>query len=906
MDLKREISAEFWKKLAEVLEVETAALRAVAEVESRGSGFLPPPAIRPKVLFEGHAFHKLTGGRYHAEHPNLSYPKWDRRQYAGSLEGEWKRLDQACLLDRAAALQSASWGMFQIMGFNYSYAGYLDVEAFVADQHAGAEEQARAFARFISRPPFLKALRKLQWPEFARAYNGPGYAQNKYDTKMAAAYARHNAATPAAAAKAGKTTRTTKATKARGKAAPESLLPPGRASFAITLSTRRRNPRRRNVRPDPVDLRDWAYQPTVAISPRDWIMPNDPCTTKAQGDTNACTGFALSTAIEYLLDRGGRPVEAISGYMLYDMARRYDEWANDDGDSGSSLRGVLKGWSRHGASASRLWVNLAMPPAPRLTKRDLDRLDRMVSADRLDRLKLDQLDEDWWLDAVKRPMGAYYRISPESIRDMHIALAETGVLVASAFTHSGWDLLLNDTAAPGPTDPSQLPLIECKSGARDQGHAFAIVGYTRTGFIVQNSWGPKWGRGGFAVLRYQDWLENAMDCWVVQLGVVTAEHDDVARAPSLRYERIEGREGGDRAGDTAGRVVLSSDVTLADHEIDPFVINMENEGKLSHRGRFRTNPEDLELLLDRHLTVAQRLWNPADGTIDVAIYAHGGLTNEEAAAKTARTWIPYMYSRHVFPIFLMWETGGLKTITNVFEDAVRGEADRAGGERWDRFKQRFVEWRDERMEGLARQPGKKLWKQMTQNANALSGKRNAGIIQLFELFRTRSAQLPPIRLHLIGHSAGAIVHTYLAERALANELDLRTMCLLAPAVRLDLFDEKVGPAIAEGELRVMIANLTDAAERADDTCRPYGHSLLYLVSRAFEDNEETALLGMEKHLVPALVTHPWGERVSQLPSPGCIRREGSKATRAVTHGGVDDDEAIREAVMDFIKLPAGA
>lgn len=893
MDLKREISADFWKKLAEVLEVEVAALRAVAEIESRGSGFLPAPAIRPKVLFEGHAFHKLTGGRYEREHPNLSYPKWDRRQYAGSLEGEWKRLDQACLLDRTAALQSASWGMFQIMGFNYSYAGYLDVEAFVADQHAGAEEQARAFARFISRPPFLKVLRKLQWAEFARAYNGPDYRQNKYDTMLAAAYARHKAAAPAATGKAAKAT---KQRKGRGKSRTGSLLPPGRASFAATQSTRRRNPRRRNVRPDPVDLRDWVYQPTVAIAPRDWIMPNDPCVTKAQGDTNACTGFALATAIEYLLDRGGRPVEGISGYMLYDMARRYDEWANDNGDSGSSLRGVLKGWSRHGASSSRLWDKLSMPPAPRLTKRDLERLDTMGSVDKLDRLKLDELDEDWWLDAVKRPMGAYYRISPENIRDMHIALAETGVLVASAFTHSGWDLLLNEKAVPGPTDPSQLSLIKYQSGARDQGHAFAIVGYNRDGFIVQNSWGPKWGRGGFAVLRYQDWLENAMDCWVVQLGVVTAEHDDVARAPSLRYQRDKG--------EAVGRVVLSSDVTLADHEIDPFVINMENEGKLSHRGRFRTNPEDLELLLDRHLSVAHRLWKPADAVIDVAIYAHGGLTDEEAAAKTARVWIPCMYSRQIFPIFLMWETGGLKTITNIFEDAVTGEADRAGGERWDRFKQRFVEWKDERMEGLARQPGSKLWKQMTQNANALSGKRNAGIIQLFELFRVRAAQLPAIRLHLIGHSAGAIVHTYLAERALAHGLDLRTMSLLAPAVRLDLFDEKVGPAITAGNLRLMIANLTDAAERADDTCRPYGHSLLYLVSRAFEDNEETALLGMEKHLVPALVTRPWGARVTQLPSPGCIRREGSKATRAITHGGVDDDEAVREAVIDFIKQPA--
>lgn len=890
MELKREVSPTFWKRLAEVLEVETAALRAVADVESRGAGFLQHPDNRPKVLFEGHAFHKLTGGRYDIAHPKLSYPRWDRRMYSGSLAGEWKRLDEACLLDRAAALQSASWGMFQLMGFNYSYAGYLDVEAFVADQYPGAEDQARAFARFISRPPFLGALRKKDWAVFARTYNGPGYRQNRYDTKLATAYAHFlREETPVAARG------TSAKAKARGKGKAAEALPPGRESFAIADTTRRRNPRRRNVRPDPVDLRDWMYQPNVAIAPRDWVMPNDPRPTKQQGTTNACTGFALATSIEYLLDRGGRPVESISGYMLYDMARRYDEWATDKSeDTGSSLRGVLKGWSRHGAGAARLWTNLKMPPAPRLTKKDLEKLDKLNSMDKLDRLELDDLAEDWWLDAVKRPMGAYYRIAPENIRDMHIALAETGVLVASAFTHSGWDLLLNGGGpSPAPTDIRQLDIIKFQEGAHDQGHAFAIVGYTRDGFIIQNSWGQGWGRGGFAVLRYQDWLKNAMDCWVVQLGVVTAEHDDVAKAPSLRYEKS--------AGEPVGRVLISSDTTLADHEIDPFVINMENEGKLSHRGRFRTNQEDLALLFDRHFPVARKLWNADGNGIDLAIYAHGGLTDENAAAATARVWIPFLYSRQIFPIFLMWETGALKTITNIFEDAVSGDGAVAGGERWDRFKQRFVEWKDERLEGLSRLPGSKLWGQMKQNANALSGKRNSGVIQLLDMLVERMPSLPEIRLHLIGHSAGAIVHSYLAPRALDYGLDLRTINLLAPAVRMDLFNEKVGPGIAKGNIRVLISNLTDAAERADDTCRPYGHSLLYLVSRAFEDHEETPLLGMEKHLVPALVTHPWGSAVTQLPSPGRIRQEGSKATRSVTHGGMDNDEAIRDAVAEFIK-----
>src|SRR3546814_2946619 len=131
---------------------------------------------------------------------------------------------------------------------------------------------------------------------------------------------------------------------ARGKRAKPakdvSELPPGRESFAPVQATRRSNPRRRNVRPDPIDLRDWMYQPSIAVAPRDWMLPNDPRRTKHQHRTNACTGFALSTAIKYLLDRGQRPCEPISGYMLYSMARRYAEWAEDDDvDSGSSLRG---------------------------------------------------------------------------------------------------------------------------------------------------------------------------------------------------------------------------------------------------------------------------------------------------------------------------------------------------------------------------------------------------------------------------------------------------------------------------------------------------------------------------------------------------------------------------------------
>src|SRR6478609_604380 len=163
--MEREVTPDAWASLSKMLDVEQAVLRAVADVESSGSGFLPAPSVLPKILFEGHAFHRLTGGRFSEARPNISYPKWDRRKYKDAA-GEWKRLEEAMSLDRTAALQSASWGMFQIMGFNYAYCGYQDVEAFVADQYQGADAQLTAFAKFIARPQYLRALRNADWATF--------------------------------------------------------------------------------------------------------------------------------------------------------------------------------------------------------------------------------------------------------------------------------------------------------------------------------------------------------------------------------------------------------------------------------------------------------------------------------------------------------------------------------------------------------------------------------------------------------------------------------------------------------------------------------------------------------------------------------------------------------------------
>ena len=180
------LAAADFERAARAIGCAVAAVRAVCDVES-GGGFLPDG--RPRILFERHVFSRQTGRRFDAVHPNLS-----NRSPGGYRGGaaEYARLHAAIALDRAAALQSASWGAFQIMGFNHKAAGFADVEAFVAAMVSGSGAQLDAFVRFLQSAGLADELVRRDWPAFARGYNGPDHAKNRYATRLAAAYARHD------------------------------------------------------------------------------------------------------------------------------------------------------------------------------------------------------------------------------------------------------------------------------------------------------------------------------------------------------------------------------------------------------------------------------------------------------------------------------------------------------------------------------------------------------------------------------------------------------------------------------------------------------------------------------------------------------------------------------------------
>lgn len=177
-----------FQRAAKRLNCPIAAIRAVDQVEAQGAGFLP--SGEPKVLFEAHVFDRLTGGKYRKSHPNLSSKKWDRSLYGAAGLNQHRRLQAAVSLDRDAALQSASYGRYQILGENWRTCGYPSLHAFINAMYRSEGDHLDAFVAYVLKRGLDDELQRQDWAGFARGFNGPGYAANRYDTKMASAYAR--------------------------------------------------------------------------------------------------------------------------------------------------------------------------------------------------------------------------------------------------------------------------------------------------------------------------------------------------------------------------------------------------------------------------------------------------------------------------------------------------------------------------------------------------------------------------------------------------------------------------------------------------------------------------------------------------------------------------------------------
>ena len=178
--MTRPITTADRQRAARRLGVTEDHVQALLQIEARGRGFLRARDL-PVILFEGHVFYRETNGA----HPqsDINYRRWTKQHYKGGI-GEYDRLHRAYQLDRKAALRSASYGLWQIMGFNHEAAGYSTVEGFVNAMGIDEATQLDAGVSFILSNPRMAEAFRSESEQFFRLYNGRSYKKNAYDTRF--------------------------------------------------------------------------------------------------------------------------------------------------------------------------------------------------------------------------------------------------------------------------------------------------------------------------------------------------------------------------------------------------------------------------------------------------------------------------------------------------------------------------------------------------------------------------------------------------------------------------------------------------------------------------------------------------------------------------------------------------
>jgi pimeloyl-ACP methyl ester carboxylesterase len=621
-----------------------------------------------------------------------------------------------------------------------------------------------------------------------------------------------------------------------------------------------------DARRDRLDLRDRQYQPPLASLP-DQFPDNDALKTylgayaKAdlildQGREGACTGFGLACVINYLMwIKAGCPREfkKASARMLYHLARMYDEWPGEDYD-GSSCRGALKGWHKHGVCSEGHWpyrnekgIVAFVPPSG-----------------------------NWAEDAVSRTLGVYYRIDKNSVVDIQAAINEIGAVYVSSDVHKGW--FLDRVEAAMSFD--KLPVIRRPKNAKaDGGHAFALVGYSKTGFIIQNSWGAHWGLGGFAILPYEDWVDFGFDAWAAALGVARDAKREItpAKPASKVFLRHDARAEVKRAvGVTVGRAA-GAEKRLSQEDAYRRTLVFGNDGFVERRIVEHENADatvhELGCAIPAKWFGARR----GDGRDRLVVYAHGGLNSESASLARIRALGSCFEANGVYPLFLTWKTGVKETIANLIEDKLADLVRPAGGPReWlESIKDSVIEAKDRALEAAARQIlVRAIWEQMKQNAAAaaLTGRGGQKLAEaLGELAAQRGDKL---EIHLVGHSAGAIILGHLLAQMPGQ---VASCTLYAPACTVDFANKHYAASVEGGKLngrKFRIHVLSDERE-CEDGVGPYGKSLLYMVSRALEPVHKTPILGLARCFDPRFNnTQQWNAEHDVL------RQEATAALKA--------------------------
>jgi len=607
-------------------------------------------------------------------------------------------------------------------------------------------------------------------------------------------------------------------------------------------ANRSKNDPKRATR-DSLDFRDLIYTPTLKPL-KDFLLPERRgMNILDQGQEGACTGFGLAAVINYLLFKRGAPRGTrVSPHMLYEMAKRYDQWPGEDYE-GSSARGAMKGWYRNGVCREDLWTEEVTDPG--------------------------DLSEEARLDALRQPLGSFYRVLPRRV-DVHAALQEVDAVYVTAETHKGWDRVRDGLIEYDPDDPS----YEAQGG-----HAFAIVGYNDEGFLIQNSWGEDWGGvefeeeglfKGCAIWQYKDFDRNLWDAWVARLA---RPFESIEALRSSTERREENTQGAPPAEKKAPRAAIRGHfIHIDDGQFDP-------------HGDYYSTEGEARTIINEAVT---------GGAKHVLLYAHGGLNSVDSSAMRVHKWRPVFEGNGVHEIHFLWETGLWEEIRDILlgkQEFVEKRAG-AGGDWWDNW-----------FESATGPLGRGLWKEMRSDAAlAFAAQANAGS-KVARMLHDAVSGLPAgqrPKLHLVGHSAGSIFLGHLLQRwgALGNggaPVDFHNLILFAPACTHDFFRDSIRPALQGKVVKgCHHFHLDDKRERGDNVAHVYRKSLLYLVSRSYQEKgREVPIMGMARYRakLPKVPSNPVHHYATDARDP---------MTRSNSHGGFDNDLTTMNSMLRLV------
>ncbi|QBE63635.1 caspase family protein [Pseudoduganella lutea] len=355
-------------------------------------------------------------------------------------------------------------------------------------------------------------------------------------------------------------------------------------------------------------------------------------------------------------------------------------------------------------------------------------------------------------------------------------------------------------------------------------------------------------------------------------------------------------------------------------EMKPHIVNLRM-GLFSSNGDWTTTQADVDAIFETYLPAALTAAAAEGRRLKLMFYAHGGLTSETSALAAARERIGWWKSNGIYPIHFIWETGLGEVLGQMLERWKQGRAPAARNVFSDHVSDPLIEAFAHRAGGVQIWNGMK-WSAQQASSPTAAGATPGGAFYVAERLAAFCKNHEDIEVHAAGHSAGAIFHAYFIPCALERGVPkFHSLHLLAPASRVDLFHQKLRPVVEDKRIgQLTMYTMADSFEKDDDCGKVYRKSLLYLIHKGLEPDQDTPILGLEQcvrtdqELKKLFILGTGKARADVVWSDNRLDR-GRSASRSRTHGGFDDDPAtmgsIVRRVLDksdadrIVELPAG-